>query len=126
MSSKPPRLRRQLATNDPQPAGSSGSKIGPLPVSALAGLIAAAFALFVLGTWLTVHFIRRRKKSRNRRTGASHGQKASVADEEADSKQKIPDNTDQTERHSSSRNIKSTTPYLPGGLQAAEDFKYDP
>lgn len=122
MASKPPRLRRQLAPDDPPPSNSGGVKFGPLPVSALAGLIAAAFAIFVLGVWLTVVLIRRKRR---RATAARRRQRGSVADEEADSKQKIPDTTGPVERHSLSRNIKSSTQYLPTE-QTPDDFKYDP
>jgi len=124
MTSKPPRLRRRATPDDAQQSP-AGAKIGPLPVSALAGLIAGAFALFVIGTWLTVILIRR-KRRRDRSTGAIRGrQKGMVPDEEADQKHKSTDNTDLAERRSMNHNIKSTTPYL-SSEQVADEFKYDP
>jgi hypothetical protein len=61
MGSKPPRIRVKRADGAVQ---SPSSNIGPLSISALAGLVAAAFALFVLGTWLVVILIRRRRRRR--------------------------------------------------------------
>jgi flagellar biosynthesis/type III secretory pathway M-ring protein FliF/YscJ len=61
MGSKPPRIRVRRAGGAVQ---SPSSNIGPLPVSALAGLIAAAVALFALVTWLVVILIRRRRRRR--------------------------------------------------------------
>jgi hypothetical protein len=62
MISKPPRLRRRQATSNEPQTSASGPTFGPLSVSALAGLIAATLALFVLVTWLAVILIRRRKR----------------------------------------------------------------
>lgn len=65
MGSKPPRIRaRQDNGAVPSPSASPSNNIGPLSVSALAGLVAAAFALFVLGIWLTVVLIRRKRRRR--------------------------------------------------------------
>jgi hypothetical protein len=125
MNLKPPRLRQRQATSEQQQPSGSGPKFGPLSVSALAGLIAAAFALFVLGTWLVVILIRRRR-SRRRRTGTIRGrQKDRLPDEKADREQKITDTAEGVERHSLNRNIKSSNRYMPAE-QAGDEFKFDP
>jgi hypothetical protein len=48
----------------PSPSSSPRPNIGPLSVSALAGVVAAAFALFVLGIWVAVVLIRRKRRRR--------------------------------------------------------------
>ncbi|KAG8829153.1 hypothetical protein FRC17_007054 [Serendipita sp. 399] len=129
MATKPPRLRRRQVTtssSSPQPSSpSSGPNLGPFSVSTLAGLVAAAFALFILGIWLAIILIRRRRRRRRQTVLTERKKEKGLPDEAAEPKPKIQNNTENGPQNRLGNRDLSKGPY--GRIASGGDeYKYDP
>ncbi|CAG7849232.1 SubName: Full=Uncharacterized protein {ECO:0000313/EMBL:CCA67989.1} [Serendipita indica DSM 11827] len=126
MSSRRSRIRLRRQSSPDAVPSSPASKLGPLSVSTLAGLVAAAFALFVLGTWLIVLLIRR-KRRRNKRVNPIGGRLKArrLGDEDTEHEQKIQNNVQNGVSDFSRKDGASGGPFAHVGSDGTE-YKFDP
>ncbi|KAG8868294.1 hypothetical protein FRC20_003642 [Serendipita sp. 405] len=130
MATKPPRLRRRQqpppsSSSLPTSSSSSGPNLGPLSVSTLAGLVAAAFALFILGIWLAIILIRRRRRRRRQTVSTERRKDKGLPDEATEPKLKISNNTETGPQSRIGNGRLSKAPY--GRIASGgEEYKYDP
>ncbi|PVG04251.1 hypothetical protein CPB86DRAFT_792962 [Serendipita vermifera] len=115
----------QDKSSDANQSSPSSSGLGSLSVPTIAGLVAAAFALFVLGTWIVVILLRRRKRRRRRSASLPGRHRDKLPDEETEQKRKSPKNAEPNGLHSSENTEPLKSTYRSVG-SVGEDYKFDP